>query len=49
MAALESVDAFWGSPESWRASLCGFPAGGRGVLVVEGLIMQAALCPRSWL
>ena len=22
-------------PESWRASLCGFPVGGRGVLVVD--------------
>ena len=22
-------------PESWRASLCGFPVGGRGVLVID--------------
>ncbi len=44
-------DVPWGEafdvvpPESWRAWLCGFPVGGRGVLVVD----RAELCRRSWL
>lgn len=24
------------APESWKTSLCGFPVGGRGVLVADG-------------